>query len=74
MEVSSKGCVKCSVSKPLSDFINRTTLRTECKALRYLTAEQNLKKGAKLPLPGDKFKMIVLKCLFIKNLSAFVTL
>ena len=33
MEVSSKVCVKCSVSKPLSDFNkNRTTLRTECKA------------------------------------------
>lgn len=35
--------------------------------LRWLTAEQNLKKSAKLPTPVDKFKMLILKKLFLNS-------
>ena len=51
------------------DLNDQEQLKRACNLsnLRYLTSEQNLKKGAKLPLPDDKFKMLVLKCLFVNQ-------
>ena len=57
--------------KPLSkfDLNDKQQLKEACNwsNLRYLTNEQNFKKGSHFPSPTDKFKMLILKKLYLNE-------